>query len=154
MPNWCSNTIEIIGDHESLEYIKSTNFDFSILRPIPEQTTDWYAYCLEHWGTKWSPDVFQCEIEDQMLKINCRSAWSPPIALLQHLSEKYNLQINIDFIGEMYEYVGHSTIRNGKEQTEYINPDDHDDTYVHQYASSHQWFPYDDWRRFNDEMAN
>lgn len=152
MPNWCSNSIDIIGDRNALEYIQSTQFDFSILRPIPDNV-DWYDNHVNHWGTKWTPIDVECKLNDEMLHIECRTAWSPPVALIRYLSQKYELQITMNFTGEMYEYIGYSKIQNGQEQTDFIYPDEHDDAHLQQYALTHTWFCYNEWRRYMDDIS-
>jgi hypothetical protein len=50
--------------------------------------TNWYDWQIENWGTKWSPDIDDLDVQDDGKRIWARfdSAWAPPSQLIQKLS--------------------------------------------------------------------
>ena len=96
MPNWCNNSITITGPEEKILDIwsKAQGPDSGLINamvPMPaeyEGTTapgeprNWYAWRLQHWGTKWDIDLDGLELEaaDGTATISgwFDSAWSPP----------------------------------------------------------------------------
>ena len=91
MPNWVHNTITIHGE-AALLFIDNGKFDFNQIRPVPKQidTDDGERFwCLRNWGTKWpmSLETQSVTIKDDALVILGRTAWEPPIALLDYIHE-------------------------------------------------------------------
>ena len=100
MPNWCSNVVEI--HHDDKEKIDAIENEynrvekdpkiFNTIRPIPpEHATGegWYWWCIENWGTKWEPGIHTFErINDNTLKIYMDTAWGPPVALYNYMTEQ------------------------------------------------------------------
>lgn len=92
MPNWCSNSIDIIGDKESIEdfkkFLDENNgkdwFDYFL--PCPQELkdvgsvsfhekqneqlvekyghSDWYSWSVENWGCKWNCDAQDWTVKD------------------------------------------------------------------------------------------
>jgi hypothetical protein len=50
---------------------------------------NWYDYCVNEWGTKWDvgAEGYEVEIEDGRLTMSFDSAWSPPVAAYEKLTE-------------------------------------------------------------------
>jgi hypothetical protein len=50
---------------------------------------NWYDFCVGEWGTKWDVggDGMTAEIEDGRITASFDSAWSPPIAAYEKLTE-------------------------------------------------------------------
>jgi hypothetical protein len=100
MPNWCSNVVEI--HHDDKEKIDAIEKEynrvekdpkiFNTIRPIPpEHATGegWYWWCIENWGTKWEPSIYSFErVNDNTLKISMDTAWGPPVALYNYMTEQ------------------------------------------------------------------
>ena len=80
MPNWCMNSVEIVGSIETLEAIAQAAKEGKLLEylaPIGEWD---YQKAVDTWGTKW--DV-TCEDpyldhENNTLTMHFDSAWGPP----------------------------------------------------------------------------
>jgi len=57
--------------------------------------TDWYDWAVKNWGTKWSPDLDQ-EFEDGDEELIFQTAWAPPLAWLDKVSEQFpNAKFNL-----------------------------------------------------------
>ena len=55
----------------------------------------WYSWCIENWGTKWDA-IGDCEWDDVPdengegnAEVRFDTAWSPPVAWLEHVAEMY-----------------------------------------------------------------
>jgi len=50
---------------------------------------NWYDYCVNEWGTKWDVggDGMTCEIENGRISTSFDSAWAPPIAAYEKLTD-------------------------------------------------------------------
>jgi hypothetical protein len=61
---------------------------FQHLRPNP--TGEWdYNWSIENWGTKWEADIIDWERSgDNEITIYCNTAWSPPTALYEYLTDE------------------------------------------------------------------
>ena len=97
MPNWCLNTLTIVGDEKVIDEIcdllqsktEESPFTFENLLPRPEDIgDDWYAWSVANWGTKW--DVSDASIHQNNNDVVYRfsTAWAPPEAFIETLSEK------------------------------------------------------------------
>ena len=118
MPNWCSNVVEIHHDDKEKidaiekEYnrIERDQKIFNVIRPIPpEHNTgeNWYWWCIENWGTKWEPGIHTFErIGDNTLKIYMDTAWGPPVALYNYMTEQ-SYTINAFYNEEGMAFCGH-----------------------------------------------
>ncbi len=105
MPNWCSNSIEISGDREEIDKIltnaktEKSNFSLSQLFPIPESNKEnWYDWCVENWSTKWDLSSVDIDDQDDVIYVNCQTAWGPPIGAFDKISKDYpNLSFTITY---------------------------------------------------------
>jgi hypothetical protein len=88
MANICLNYITITGDPEILDIIAhdyigynkeegSSNFNFGIMSPIPQDIEDDYSWRLENWGNKWDGSDHYIDIYDDLISIEVDTAWSP-----------------------------------------------------------------------------
>jgi hypothetical protein len=51
---------------------------------------DWYEWCCENWGTKWnSQRLHSEESSPDVLHLNFRTAWAPPIPVIRRLLEMW-----------------------------------------------------------------
>ena len=95
MPNWCMNSVEIVGDVETLEAIAEAAKEGKLLEylaPIGEWD---YGKAVETWGTKW--DV-TCEDpyldpDSNTLTLNFDSAWGPPTEAYFTGVDRHNVSI-------------------------------------------------------------
>jgi len=112
MPNWCWNNVTISHPDktkiaalvEELEKEKDCNLLHSI-RPRLEESIDW---CIRNWGTKWDVDVHDWEMDDFLdtrISIAFDSAWSPPIALYDYMTQQ-GFQIDALYFEEGEGFVG------------------------------------------------
>ena len=87
----------------------------------------WYNWNCENWGTKW--DVWGEEThlhrDGEAIHLSFDTAWSPPIAFLISLSEKYpESNITLHYSEEGCDFMGVTVFRNGKYHDECISPED------------------------------
>ena len=113
MPNWCNNKV-IISNSEpekiaELYHLinKNSKKALQCLRPIPKEllqsnltseeksvleekfgTSDELDWCVENWGTNRDIYIEKIKLEDRILTLNFDSAWSPPLALYEFLSDE------------------------------------------------------------------
>lgn len=98
MPNWCYNRLEVRGSTRAIHdvfdpAIANENDFFNVIKPRPaDEEENWYNWNIGNWGTKWDVSPEQLEIEDDddgmsTVSTNFDSAWSPPIAIAEHLHE-------------------------------------------------------------------
>ena len=73
----------------------------------------WYDWNVKNWGTKWAITLEKSEISfnEYNLQFWCDSAWCPPDGLLQHIADKYNVNVECFYEIEGYgdEGVGKDT---------------------------------------------
>lgn len=102
MPNWCDNRVFLrnkdktkIDALETEMQRKDENGEsicepFQYLRPRPEHDDeDWYNWNVNNWGTKWDASMIDWQREDDnTISLYFESAWSPPTALYDFLTEE------------------------------------------------------------------
>lgn len=103
MPNWCDNSayfrnddvskidaLEKVLNEKDSTGISSNGEIFQHLRPRPvEEEENWYNWNIEHWGTKWEAGIIDWERQDDnTIWVSFDSAWSPPCALYEYLTEQ------------------------------------------------------------------
>lgn len=78
---------------------------------------DWYTWANNEWGTKWSMDVvsytYDVDRDPEAIHISGNTAWAPPIALLEKVSQKFGVKVSIAYVEEGMDYVGASVIIDG-----------------------------------------
>ena len=107
MPNWCNNSIKIVGDVETLSQLKPVIAAgeglLQAIKPMPKElegtvspsdTPNWYDWCNANWGTKWDPEVHleSKDNGDGTAEINgwFDTAWGPPIEAFQTLVDDWD----------------------------------------------------------------
>lgn len=96
MPNWCDNSVRLSHSDKSkvdaLEAVLQSEDQavFQHLRPRPEsEEENWYDWNINNWGTKWEMGIIDWERQDDhTIWISFQSAWSPPIALYEHVYDE------------------------------------------------------------------
>lgn len=117
MPNWCYNTVEIVGPKENIDQFEKflTDrsgedwFDYFLPTPVelndtqsPNRDTvlaqqliekygaiDWYDWNVNNWGTKWNCTANGFERTGEMsIKFSCETAWAPPTTLYQRIADQ------------------------------------------------------------------
>ena len=97
MPNWCSNSIKVVGTKEYIEGMAAAFFDGKLLNYIaPVDAGDnWYEANIATWGTKWDVggedfyyEVIEGDDGQWTFAASFDSAWSPPIEAYQTLVDK------------------------------------------------------------------
>lgn len=96
MPNWCENSVTFMHTDktkiDALEVELSKEKDnqlFNVLCPRPaEQDDNWYEWNCNNWGTKWDANIHDWQRQDDnTISLFFDTAWSPPIALYEYLTE-------------------------------------------------------------------
>lgn len=106
--------------------------------------TDWYGWCIDNWGTKWTPE-FDMERHEGSIWFSGDSAWSPPEELMRYISEKYPVVIEMSYIEEGMGYMGYSIFDNGFIYNAGGEPDISYDDYQDEDGEI-------DWSAYNDEQ--
>ena len=126
MPNHCFNNISITGPSSELEKIweglSKYNGEYSILRsyaPMPkelENTTDWYEWAMDNWGSKWGDyDVDINFDETEISGLYC-SAWGPCNEGILKVSALFpDLTFDVDYREDGMEFIGKQVCQNGEE---------------------------------------
>lgn len=65
-------------------------------QPVNEQeliakhgASNWYDWCIKHWGTKWNASYSEVEEDTDYLCYTFDTAWSPPEGICEALRERY-----------------------------------------------------------------
>ena len=96
MPNWCSNSLIIRGDVETLSQLKpmleAGEGLLDAIKPIGEWE---YGNAVEAWGTKWDVSTEGLQFVDHgdgtaEIEGYFDSAWSPPVEAFQQLAEDWD----------------------------------------------------------------
>jgi hypothetical protein len=99
MPNWCYNSATLTHSDKTKidaleeELKKQKSQPFQHLCPNPSGEWD-YGWSCDNWGSKWDAQVSDYEREDDhTIVMHFDTAWSPPIALYEYLSnEEWGIQ--------------------------------------------------------------
>src|ERR1044071_6545632 len=96
MPNWCINYVTLTApskdEADRFEaYLTQTNGEdlCNYFRPFPEDKEDdeRYVWCIENWGAAYLDRVDLTRRTGNAFEIEFGSAWAPPIALYDYLSQ-------------------------------------------------------------------
>ena len=78
---------------------------------------DWYSWANREWGTKWSMDVYgytyDVDRDPEAIHISGNTAWSPPTALLENISQKFGVKVSLTYFEEGMDFIGASVIIDG-----------------------------------------
>jgi len=99
MPNWCNNQLTVTGATPELRaYLEENGFSFDNIHPVaePAPSADYLGGIqpyIDAWGTKWDLDEpDQLRVARELLDVGTAyfdTAWSPPIAALESLSDMF-----------------------------------------------------------------
>ena len=96
---------------EKVEIVEGTDIYNELMEKYG--CVSWYDWNVKNWGTKWSITLEKSEIsfDEYNLQFWCDSAWCPPEGLLQHIADKYNVNVECFYEIEGYgdEGVGKDT---------------------------------------------
>ena len=110
--------------HDGVEKVPMTSEEIAELT-ARFGASNWYDWCVKHWGTKWDveEDTFFWE-DEGCLRSGFSTAWSPPRPVAQELSRQYpNLEITLYYIETGVGFAGLDRYVNG-ELTEELYEDD------------------------------
>jgi hypothetical protein len=86
MPNYCFNTLTLIGHQEDLAQIKEHELSFKHFVPAEEDVDKQ----REAWGTKWEAWDVEVKHEDEnLLVLKYITAWCPAFTFLKKLNELF-----------------------------------------------------------------
>lgn len=122
MANYCYNYVRITGDEKTLDLLQekfknysNTNYFtefgdtfFDIKRDYKSENFAFYY----KYGTKWWDFQMQRDEATELI-ITGDSAWSPPINLIQKISETYNVEIYSEWDEPGMDFAGKVTYING-----------------------------------------
>ena len=152
MPNWCNNSISIVGPKETIKAIwEDTNREgdegglLNAIHPMPpelnettapsESGVDWYNWRVNNWGTKWDVGLEGLEyneVDEDTAEITgwFDSAWSPPIGVYEVFAEQFdNCSLEASYFEPGMDFAGFWSNENGDEfcedlHGEYEKPED------------------------------
>jgi hypothetical protein len=134
MPNWCSNSITITGNVETIKTLweaTQTGDDerglLNAIYPEPEDIGDeWYGWRVEHWGTKWEVSSEGLEFADNgdgtaSISGWFDSAWAPPIGVYERFAEQFDsCVLEASYYEPGMDFAGFWSSENGDEYLEGI----------------------------------
>jgi hypothetical protein len=115
MPNWCNNILTVSEPSaELVKYLQEEGFSFDKIKPMPPELKEgdgWYDWAVENWGTKWDLDENPFDFDstpENEISFWFDTAWSPPMGVIEALSEKFYkdhfvlqyLEMGMGFCGE------------------------------------------------------
>jgi len=129
MPNWCYNVATFTHKDPAMikklaEGAKTGEF-FNDFVPMPDELrettspsptneklvekygySDWYSWALGEWGTKWDASETEVyETGDDYVHLRFDTAWSPPIAFYDKMTE-LGFDIDATFTEEAMQFAG------------------------------------------------
>ena len=140
MPNWCMNQLTVKGTKSKLAAFRKkaktaeSDFSFEPFLPMPKELgnsvanfkenpemvikygfSSWYQRNCNVLGTKWDVKGELDCIDSTQLGYTFDSAWSPPIAGVIRLSEKFlDLEFTLTFDEPGMDFAGEVVIKGGE----------------------------------------
>ncbi len=136
MPNWCSNSVEIVGSLEEVVKVVHSisvagedeeaprRLSFEALLPTPEtKYEEWQSWRIAAWGTKWDLsdtegfiDVAYDKVSDlATATASFDTAWSPPVPFFETVSSiNRGVSIMLEFDEFGADFWGKATLRGGR----------------------------------------
>jgi hypothetical protein len=144
MSDWIQNVTTINGNPETLEMIRSTNFDFEKIHPYDvgnvEDRNEWYR---QVWGT-WEParDI-QIHFDGLSLRATYRTRLSTPHGIFAYLTlHNPDLTIRTTWNRDMIEHVGIATYEKGIITSKSFDPFDFKPSALKRFSAENPWFSY------------
>jgi hypothetical protein len=159
MPNWCYNSLTILGTADDLQYLNELAFDFQKIHPCEfihgeEWQEGWYDWCIKYWGCKWSAREVEIDyvVEDTQFTAQFQTPWNTPDAILTFLTKQYpSVTIVNEWYDETYEIMGINVYSHGSVLCKYIEPTDYTHDALAAFSDSHSWFSYIDYADVHEE---
>lgn len=140
MPNHIMNRVKITGPIEKLNEFYNFNkslakenneeedmeLDFNKAIPEPiynsksdntssDGLLDWYEWRVDNWGTKWNAYDINVNKNEEELYYQFNTAWSHPLEWYKKVFKMFpELDINIVYIDEGFNFFGRATVQNGE----------------------------------------
>lgn len=138
MPNWCDNVATITGPVSVIKEIKeilesndAELLNYMVPQPNFQGESDWYAWNVENWGTKWdisSPTIN--EDSDDSISFGFSSAWSPPVTAFETWARgQDNVTFKLDYFEPGMAYAGTATFDGEYFDDECVDYNNDPDTY-------------------------
>lgn len=142
MPNWCQINVTFFGDAEDVRELRKAvtvpvaerepvdpfdnvgsalgspvdgSIDLARVRPCPDDEFDQRRWCVDNWGTKWSPDVELVTDVIGEFSVAGQSAWAPPSELLRFISAVFHVSVVVFYREDGMCYGGADAYRDGEE---------------------------------------
>lgn len=135
MPNWCNNFIMISGEESNMKPIydlfnspRNPDEETLVMTTLVPENEEFHKIeasgnfllspYVEYYGTKWDFPLHECDmakLEPDDVSFANVTAWSPPEAFCQRLSEKYGVDVTIQYSEGGCDFAGTTTYSNGEE---------------------------------------
>ena len=99
----------ITEEERDLLWKEGITQEMSDMRKSEYGYDNWYAWQVNHWGTKWdiTGDVGINDIDDETCSLVFQTAWSPPEPIVHKLQEMFpDLTFYGGYVGEGWEFAG------------------------------------------------
>lgn len=117
MPNWCSNYLSVTGSADAIRQInagfqKENSFESLIGKDPTFDEKDWYNHNCSHYGTKWDVGPIDTFYEDGEIELNLNfdTAWSPCVAFVKTMCEKYKVDAVLEYSECGNDFAGRVTL--------------------------------------------
>lgn len=116
MPNWCSNYLVVTGSADAIRQInagfqKEHSFESLIGKDPNFDEKDWYDHNCSRYGTKWDVGPIDTFYEDGETELNLSfdTAWSPCVAFVKNMCEKYKVDAVLEYSECGNDFAGRTT---------------------------------------------